>query len=207
LRLAMLTLEDLDKRIRKLPEHNEVRPFLCEGSPIGCKIFLIGINPSTPISFWPYWSLEYGCKKKEWLNQTRLHYNYRLPPTRKRIEMLFDILSPYRCLETNIYYMRSQELQLLAREKRDPQFCYYLIEKIAPKIIFVHGNEAIKHLEKLAETNLAKGQFKSVKLFGNSTTIYSRNHLSYQCSYKEVRELGQEFLFWCQKNMGAVSLK
>jgi len=70
----MLTLEDFDKKIRELPEHHEARPFLCEGSPIGCKIFLIGLNPSTPISFWPYWSVEYGCKKKEWLNQTLLHY-------------------------------------------------------------------------------------------------------------------------------------
>ncbi|MDD2903918.1 MAG: hypothetical protein PHU44_15940 [Syntrophales bacterium] len=189
----MLTLEDIDKQIRKLPEYHEARPFLCEGSPIDCKIFFIGLNPSTPISFWPYWSLEYGCNKKEWLSQTNLHYSYSLPPTRKRIERLFDILSAYRCLETNIYYMRSSELKSLPKEKRDPQFCYYLIENIAPKLIFVHGDEAIKRLGKEAKTSFIKGQFMSVKLFGNNTTIYSRHHLSYQCSYKEINELGQKF--------------
>jgi len=161
----MVTLEDIDKKINELPEHQEARPFLCEGSPIDCKIFLIGLNPATPISFWPYWSVEHGCNKKEWLDQTLLHYNYCLPPTRKRIEMLFDILSPYRCLETNIYYMRSKELQLLPKKYRDPQLCYYLIKKIAPKFIFVNGEEAIKHLENLSGKSLPKREFTPVTLF------------------------------------------
>ena len=38
-----------------LPEKG--RPFVCQGSPYNCKIFIVGINPATTMEgFWGYWS-------------------------------------------------------------------------------------------------------------------------------------------------------
>lgn len=51
----MLTIHEIDSRIRQLTgEHVESRPFVCYGSPIGCAVAEIGINPGTSTPFWPH---------------------------------------------------------------------------------------------------------------------------------------------------------
>ena len=36
----------------------DLRPFVCEGSPLGCEAFLVGFNPASEMSidFWDFWS-------------------------------------------------------------------------------------------------------------------------------------------------------
>ena len=45
-----------------------LRPFVCEGNPYDCKIFLVGLNPVTAIdNYWGYWDDSYGFRKELWL--------------------------------------------------------------------------------------------------------------------------------------------
>src|SRR5687767_7993598 len=96
-------LKIFDKRLREVTKENpSVRPFLCEGSPLECRILLVGINPSQSAPFWLTWDALRGCDKQEWLKEYR-RVNKRDSPTRRRIEILFKALSPGCCLETNVY--------------------------------------------------------------------------------------------------------
>ena len=63
-RVAM-NLQEFDKRLREMTP-KDARPFLCEGSPLDCEVFLVGLNPRTTTPFWLYWDVSYGCKKQEW---------------------------------------------------------------------------------------------------------------------------------------------
>lgn len=96
-RMTSLTL--IDRQIRRLTaEEPTCRPFMCDGSPIGCEVVQVGINPSTITPFWPYWNPVTGCDKPGWLAEY-IRLRGRLMPTRDRIETLHGALRPLRCLE------------------------------------------------------------------------------------------------------------
>ena len=96
-------LERFDEKLRVLTSAApDARPFLCEGLPFDCKVFLVGINPGKSSGFWQRWNPATGCDKRGWLSDY-LAVHKRYSPTRKRIERLFAALAPIRCLETNIY--------------------------------------------------------------------------------------------------------
>jgi hypothetical protein len=63
------TLVEIDREIRQLTSENALsRPFLCTGSPIGCDVAKVGINPATDTPFWPNWNVRLGCDKQGWLH-------------------------------------------------------------------------------------------------------------------------------------------
>lgn len=43
----------------------DLRPFIYEGSPLECEVFIVGLNPSSEmnIDFWEFWSTGYGFQK------------------------------------------------------------------------------------------------------------------------------------------------
>ena len=45
-----------------------LRPFVCDGSPLDCRVFLVGINPATEMSgnFWDFWDDDSGFNKEKW---------------------------------------------------------------------------------------------------------------------------------------------
>ena len=91
----MVTLSEIVNAIRELTgKHPEERPFLCEGSPIGCDIFLVGINPGTDTPFWDYLDTHYGCHKQDWIQDYLRRHGGKLLPTRARIERLFCATAP-----------------------------------------------------------------------------------------------------------------
>src|SRR4051794_23235654 len=102
--MAVRIEEHIDTEIRRLTGANPLsRPFLCDGSPVGCKVAEVGINPGTDTPFWPYWSVEGGCDKRGWLDDYMRRHG-RLKSTRDRLEVLCRALAPVRCLELNLYH-------------------------------------------------------------------------------------------------------
>ena len=64
----MSAIKEIDREIRRLTGEGDLsRPFLCHGSPIGCDVAEVGINPGTDTPFWPYWNSKTGCDKDSWL--------------------------------------------------------------------------------------------------------------------------------------------
>jgi len=177
----MTTLVAIDHKIRQLRRKNErSRPFLCNGSPIGCDVAEVGINPATDIPFWPHWNVRSGCDKQGWLRDCRQKYG-RLSRTRNRIEELADSLAPLRLLELNLYPHFSPSLKDLAREHQETALFDYLMEITKPKVLLVHGNKPSTHLEKLFGfgVELPKDEFTSVTYKGETLEVYrSKRHFS-----------------------------
>jgi hypothetical protein len=171
-----------DKALRKLLPPDKLRasrPFLCQGVPFGCKVFIVGIDPGTDIKFWPYWDVVTGCNKRGWLDECLVkHPEFKRKPTRERIEILFEILAPHRILETNISpFPRDPRSGRVSRDRRVFDF---LLETIRPRLVFVYGTEPVKHLARLTQANLGMGKFTPVQYRGVKFTVIAGPHLSGQ---------------------------
>ena len=160
-------LYEFDERLHVLtPE--ESRPFLCEGSPLDCTMFLVGLNPRMQTPFWSYWNVSYGCHKTLWL-EAYLRREGKLGRTRDYIEILFHALAPVRCLETNLFPAWSNRLADLSAERRTTRVFDFLLQAIKPRLLFVHGRDAVSHVEKLAQRSLPLNQLNRIPLAGCET--------------------------------------
>jgi hypothetical protein len=78
------------------------RPFLCHGSPLRCKIFIVGINPARHVgkSFFSFWDPSYGLRKEKFIKELE-----QLPggvrKTRKFIEIVADAAGQKNTLDAN----------------------------------------------------------------------------------------------------------
>ncbi len=183
-----------DQKLRELTdEASEARPFLCDGPPSGCEVFLVGVNPGKSSDFWTHWNVNTGCDKRAWLRDY-LATHGRYSPTRKRIEILFESLAPLRCLETNVFPHPSPRESALPISQRDTRIFEFLLETIRPRIVFAHGKSAVKHLAKLTQTDLFHGRFTTVTYRDSTVDIIVGHHLSYQWSFASVEQLGKQLV-------------
>ncbi|HEX5727165.1 MAG TPA: hypothetical protein VFX98_16930, partial [Longimicrobiaceae bacterium] len=66
----MLTLEEFSAGLaRWIGRPTPERPFVCEGSPLACRAFVVGSHPATMLDadFWEFWEPGYGFHKDAWL--------------------------------------------------------------------------------------------------------------------------------------------
>jgi len=192
-----ITIHNIDATIRQLTGgHLESRPFLCEGSPIGSEVFLVGINPGTDTPFWPYWRIPHGCHKNEWI-EDYLRRHSRFKPTRARIEILFKAILPIKCLETNVFSQYSPNERSLHEAARDTRVFEYLLTVLVPTVMFIHGASGIEHMEQVLKTSLPLGQFTTVTQNGREIDVITGHHLSRGWSYERVDALGREIQERC----------
>lgn len=149
----------------------------------------MGINPATTTDFWNHWSDESGCDKKKWLEEYKSLHG-KLKPTRKRIEIFFEAISPLRVLETNIFASPSTRESELNPKLRNTDLFDYLIQTIKPKLILANGASAISHLSKQYSMPLPKGEFLNIP--NRNMDIRVENHFSYQWSYQAIKELAEK---------------
>jgi hypothetical protein len=188
---------EFDRRLQSLcGDREEARPFLCNGFPFGCEIFLVGINPGTSTRFWPHWSVENGCDKKAWLKSYLVDHG-KYGPTRTRIERLFEAASPARILETNVFHLPSKREGALVKSDQSTIVFDFLLRELSPRVIFVHGQSAVEHLERIVNIGLPRGQFTRAVYAGRDLSIFPGHHLSYQWSFSAVDALGRELRDRC----------
>jgi hypothetical protein len=139
---------------RALPGRTDIRPFVCDGPPFSCKVFLVGFNPAKSVgaSFWSYWPSGYGFDRKKWIEAYQSHHG-GLSNSRRRMELIVAALRPFGCLETNIYAVPSPGAAALVASGRIHAPFDYLIETIKPRVIIVHGVPAVTHVERLLGTS------------------------------------------------------
>jgi hypothetical protein len=141
----------------------DLRPFVCEGSPLECEAFIVGLNPASPMKtdFWQFWRSGVGFDKARWFEAYKIERACRpLKPGRQRrypvsnsrrvIEWLIPALNSVKCLETNIYSAPTEELHDLDHERRITAPFDFLLDKIKPGVVVVHGKDAIAHLRQKA---------------------------------------------------------
>jgi hypothetical protein len=168
----------------------DLRPFVCDGSPLECDVFIVGLNPATKMSedFWHFWRAGHGFDKKVWFEAYKKDRQLRpLKPgkarrnaisnSRRVIDWIIDDASPAKCLETNIYSAPTEQAVDLVSEQRITRPFDYLLTKIRPRVIVVHGEDATRHVEG-----------KSL----SGVRIIRVSHFSRGWSQESARALGQQ---------------
>lgn len=168
---------------RLIGRQTSLRPFVCEGSPLDCEIFLVGIEPATSMQaefwqFWQFWRSGYGYDRQAWAEEyekeRRSQCKFAKSPTRRNMDHFIAGAAGKKVLETNVYAAPRARYQRDGSEIRAPFL--FLLEAIRPKMLFVHGGPARKDIQAL----------------DLSIPIIEANHLSYQTGEAKARAYGAE---------------
>ncbi|WP_292188996.1 hypothetical protein [Mesorhizobium sp.] len=184
-----MSLDEFERELVALIRRpTDLRPFVCEGSPLTCEVFLVGFNPATEMrtDFWEFWRPGYGYDKVAWFQRyleeraakplkpgkTR---RQRISATRRNIECFVEGAAGAQVLETNIYAKASDDMKSLDLASREIAPFRFLLETVRPKAMVVHGKPAVEAIRK----------------FGVSTiVIEADHHFSRQTSKDTARGYG-----------------
>ncbi len=158
----MTKLDEFEAELRDLIRQlGNVRPFVCEGSPLDCKVFIVGFNPATEMlaDFWKFWRSGIGFDRAAWFAEYKDDRQRRpLRPGKKRrpivsnsrrvIEWIIQEAAPIRILETNIFALPTEQAKDLNPVDRKTWPFDLLMKRVKPDIIVVHGKEAKEELRK-----------------------------------------------------------
>lgn len=157
---------ELTSLIGRPTKPRKLRPFVCEGSPLECDVFIVGLNPATKMSadFWQFWRSDHGFDKKAWfeaykkerkLRPLRPGQKHRTEVSRTRgvIECILEEAGSVQCLETNIYADPTERGRDLPHSQRVTAPFDYLLKRIKPGLIVVHGRDAATHVKGNAATS------------------------------------------------------
>lgn len=182
-----MTLDEFERRLVDLiGRPTNLRPFVCDGSPLDCEIFLVGFNPATQMEadFWQFWRV--GYDKAAWCRgylaeraakplKPGKKFRPAMSPTRRNIEAFVEGAWPAKVLETNIYAAASSDMKSLDPGRRERAPFRFLLETIRPKVVVVHGKPAVE----------------AIRLFDTGATIIAAdNHFSRKTSRDTAKALG-----------------
>ncbi len=184
--------------------HHKPRPFVCNGNPYNCEVFIVGSNAVTEMEaeFWDFWDNCDGFDKERWFKsyiderknnplksgKTRRD---KVSPTRRNIGLIVNSISPISCLETNIYLKATPTKRGLSYDEKDTSVFEFLLEEIKPKVIFSYSIRAREHLESLSKTTIRKDETTEVSIFKTKTKILSMSHLPIGWSKNRALKTGQ----------------
>ena len=145
---ADMTLEKFREGLERLMPTPEARPFTCKGSPLECRLFIVGLYPATQLGnfFGCYWSDDRGFLRDDF--EADYSHIRKKVGTRPRIEAFVEGACPVPCLETNIYAVPKETA--CGPESKNTKIIKYLIETIQPAGIFVHMNKPKEFFQELS---------------------------------------------------------
>lgn len=174
----------------------DLRPFVCNGSPLDCEAFVVGFNPATEMAtdFWEFWSEERGFNKRHWLEAYRSERQNRplrpgrtrrneISSTRRVLEWILEEAAPVKCLETNIYAKPSERLTDLQSDHRLTAPFDFLLGEISPRVIVAHGKDA--------------GSYVMANPLG--VEPWRVDHFSRGWSQQKARQLGRDIREACRR--------
>jgi hypothetical protein len=184
-----MTLDEFELKLAALiGRPSDLRPFVCDGSPLTCEVFLVGFNPATIMDadFWDFWRPGYGYDKTAWFRRyleeraakplkPGISRRHAISPTRRNIECFIEGATGVRVLETNIYAKASEDMKGLDIVSREIAPFMFLLETIKPKVVVVHGKPAAEAIGK----------------FGISLKVIATNHFSRGTSNDAARAYGE----------------
>jgi hypothetical protein len=126
---------------------SSLRPFVCEGSPFDCEVFIVGYNPATAMDgdWWRFWKAGYGFEKDRCWNEYIDQRGGEISKTRKCIEAIVADLNPVRVLEANIDARPSKQKSEYPTPVTTP--FDFLLAALTPKVVIAHGTDAVAHLQ------------------------------------------------------------
>jgi hypothetical protein len=156
----MTKLDEFEAELRvRIGQSTNLRPFVCNGSPLDCKVFVVGFNPATRMNadFWHFWRSGLGFDRAAWFAEYKADRQHRpldpgkkhrsvLSNSRRVMEWVIEEAAPIAILETNIFALPTKRAKDLPPGDRDTSPFDLLMERIEPKVIVVHGNDAKEEL-------------------------------------------------------------
>ena len=174
---AAMTLEKFREGLEPLMPIPEARPFTCTGSPLECRLFIVGLNSATQLKrdfFRRYWRDDRGFRRDvfegDYSHMRKEQRKRPVSPTRQRIEAFVEGACPVPCLETNIYAVPTEREPKLESKYKNTKIIEYLMKTIRPAGIFVHINEPKEFFQKLSGYKPGD-EPKLVKIFGQPTWL------------------------------------
>ena len=175
-------------------DDKNIRPFVCEGSPLACQAFIVGFNPATELTkpFWDFWNSDYGFSKSEWFENYKRERQDKplasgktrratISNTRRVIDWITEAALPVPCLETNLYALATSQATDLATQDRSTEIFDFLLREISPKVLLLHGKDAEQHLKGLLV----------------SAQVITVPHLSRGWSKIKAKEIGEQIRKAC----------
>lgn len=147
-----MTLREFREQLQMLMDVPGLRPFVCDGSPLAARVFVVGFNPATSMDepFWRYWSDDAGFDRQQFMSDYLSKRRLRKPKgVRARVERIVSQLPRGAALETNICSLPSRTAAELNRQQRTTRIFRFLLETISPTIVYAHSDEPIRYFEAL----------------------------------------------------------
>lgn len=204
--------QEFESKLKVLMGDRNIRPFVCEGSPMDCQIFIVGYNPATEMgqSFWSFWSSETGFNKQAWFEAYKKERALKplkpgktrrnpLSNTRQRIEWIVEAAQPIKCLETNLFGTATEDAKALSRSARDRKIFEFLIQEVRPEVMLLHGVDTCREVEDLTNCQIKQGMDNLTEVSINSwqTKVIAVSHLSRGWSQDNARKLGEKLREIC----------
>lgn len=195
----MTALDELERGLRaRIGSPAFVRPFVCEGSPLECRAFVVGSNPATALEldYWSFWERGYGFHRAMWAEATRARRREagkaEITPTRRMLGRIMKEAAPVRCLDTNVFSTPIPAERDLGAELRRTDVFDFLLEAVRPAALVAHGKEAADHLRRLLGADrLPADRFEPVPAPWGSMRVIAVRHLSRGWSYRQAEALGR----------------
>lgn len=147
------------------------RPFVSKGSPLDCRVFIVGFNPArSNVGFGEFWDDNYGFRYDLWHSAYLANNGNRLSPTRQRLERVVQAANSVHILETNLYSFPTPRASDLRMPNRQSDCLSFLVETLKPKLIITHGAKVWKDLNSVRLRPL------HARLLGIKPTIVPFHH-------------------------------
>lgn len=193
-----MDLQEFEQQLRDLiGSPARLRPFVCEGSPLACRVVITGSNPATQVGldFWDFWTRGYGFHKTAWREayaRERARLGKRpVSTTRRVIDQLTGAMS-VPCLETNIYSSAADAVADLSPEERWTGPFDFLVDAIRPDVIVTYGKDAETHLEGWLGLGIPHETFGQVRVLGGRVWFRAERHFSRGYAYARAEQLGRD---------------
>lgn len=205
----MTTLRDFREGLQAvMGGDHTARPFVCDGDPRMCQVFVVGINPATTLPFWPYWNDETGFDLKTWraayLEARRQkplkpgkRFRPAVSPTRLRLEALAAAAAPIGVLETNLYAKPAAAAKGLQPEDRDTRVFEYLLSAIRPRVLVLHGKDVRLAVNSLCSAKLSP-EFAQVTVLGRAVLAAAVPHFSRGWKLEKAAAIGRQVRTLCE---------
>jgi hypothetical protein len=192
--LIAMTLKEFSRQLH-LRMDCTGRPFVCDGSPLTCAAFIVGLNPTTG-SFWPYWDNSHGFDKDAWFiayrRERKEEGNREVSNTRIRLDKVIEQATPVRCLTTNVYAAHSHSGAELPSSERRTDVFQFLLESIKPKALILHGSDAHREVGRILSVDgFSTERFAPVVMNGRSVMVHAVPHARFW-SYAAAEAFGRD---------------
>ena len=201
-----MNLDDFERQLLEVIDRPaSVRPFVCDGSPLDCRIFIVGANPATEMAgdFWDFWESGYGFRKEAWSEAyaaQRLARGKRALSNTRRVLDRIAASTSAACLETNVFATPTELTAHLPSSARRTDPLDFLLDAVQPAAVVAHGEEARRHLEARFGARIPMGALAEADAPWGAVLVRGERHFARGYGYTEAESLGSDL----ERVVGAV---